>query len=193
MCVAEHPTTNIGRSFQAGRQPAINRLGLTGSEGRGLFFAEQISRALKIGPEFAFVTGWNEWVAQRFVQEAGKPAGSLVGRTLAPGQTFFVDAYNQEYSRDIEPMAGGHTDNYYYQLVDFVRRYKGVRPIPTAKKDCSITVDGNFEEWKAVEPEFRDTIGDTEHRNEKGWGDKLTYADTSGRNDFVTLKVAIGC
>jgi hypothetical protein len=190
VCVAEHPTTNIGRSFQAGRQPAINQAGLTGSEGRGLFFAEQISRALKIGPEFAFVTGWNEWVAQRFLQEAGKPAGAFVGRVLATGQTFFVDAYNQEYSRDIEPMAGGHTDNYYYQLVDFVRRYKGVRPIPTAKKDYSIEIDGKFEEWKGVEPEFRDTIGDTEHRNEKGWGEKLTYADTSGRNDFVTLKVA---
>ncbi len=190
VCVAEHPTTNIGRSFQAGRQPKIDRYGLTGTEGQGLYFAEQIQKALKIGPEFAFVTGWNEWVAQRFIQPAGQPVGMLLGRTLEPGQTFFVDAYNQEYSRDIEPMKGGHTDNYYYQLVDFIRRYKGVREIPTAKMDYSIAIDGKFEEWTKVLPEFRDTIGDTEHRNEKGWGRKLAYEDDSGRNDFEILKAA---
>lgn len=190
VCVAEHPTTNIGRSFQAGRQPAIDRYGLTGSEGQGRFFAEQISRALRIGPEFAFVTGWNEWVAQRFIQKEGEPAGSLLGHKISAGQSFFVDTYNQEYSRDIEPMRGGHTDNYYYQLVDFIRRYKGARPIPTVTKDVPITIDGKFEEWTNVEPEYRDTIGDTEHRNEKGWGEKLTYIDNSGRNDFMTLKAA---
>jgi hypothetical protein len=36
----------------------------------------------------------------------------------------FVDEFIQEFSRDIEPMNGGHGDNYYYQLVDYVRRYK---------------------------------------------------------------------
>lgn len=190
VCVAEHPTTNIGRSFRAGRQPAINLYGLTGTEGQGLFFDEQIHRALAIGPEFAFVTGWNEWVAQRFVQKEGEPAGSLLGRKMPAGHSFFVDTYNQEYSRDIEPMTGGHTDNYYYQLVDFVRRYKGARSIPTMQKDYPIEVDGKFEDWSNVEPEYRDTIGDTEHRNEKGWGEKLTYVDHSGRNDFVALKAA---
>ena len=35
----------------------------------------------------------------------------------------FVDQFNQEYSRDIEPLAEGHADSYYYQLVDSVRHY----------------------------------------------------------------------
>ena len=30
----------------------------------------------------------------------------------------FVDQFDQEHSRDIEPMKGGHGDNYYYQMVD---------------------------------------------------------------------------
>ncbi len=188
--VAEHPTTNIGRSFQNGKQPPINSRGLTGTEDRGLFFAEQCERALKMDPEFVFVTGWNEWVAQRFIQEATANPGHFLGKPLQSGQSFFVDAYNQEYSRDIEPMSGGHTDNYYYQLVGFVRRYKGVRPIPVAGRDYAITIDGQFDDWLAVTPEFRDTIGDIEHRDEKSWGDKEKYLNTSGRNDFETLKVA---
>lgn len=30
----------------------------------------------------------------------------------------FVDQFNQENSRDVEPMRGGHWDTYYYQMVD---------------------------------------------------------------------------
>ena len=44
----------------------------------------------------------------------------------------FVDLYNQEYSRDVEPMHGGHTDNYYYQMVSNIRKYKGVRQLSDA-------------------------------------------------------------
>ena len=39
---------------------------------------------------------------------------------------YFVDEFNMEFNRDIEPMQGGYTDNYYYQLVSNIRKYKGV-------------------------------------------------------------------
>ncbi|MBN1125390.1 MAG: hypothetical protein JXA82_10305, partial [Sedimentisphaerales bacterium] len=188
--VAQHPTTNIGRSHQAGKQPPINEVGLTGKEHLGLYFSEQWERALKIDPEFVFITGWNEWVAQRFLQQKGQGPGRLLGRPLQEGDTFFVDAYNQEYSRDIEPMKDGHTDNYYFQMISYIRRYKGVRKPPIARQNYPIIIDGQFDDWKQVRPEFRDTIGDTEHRDEKGWGDAGRYVNSSGRNDFVTLKVA---
>jgi hypothetical protein len=60
VAVAEHPIANIGRSFHGGRQPA------PGQErtAEGLHFAEQWTRALAVDPEFIFVTGWNEWIAQ---------------------------------------------------------------------------------------------------------------------------------
>ncbi len=188
--VAQHPTTNIGRSCRNGIQPQTNEVGLTGSEHLGLYFDEQWQRALKVDPEFVFVTGWNEWVAQRFIAPQGS-GQMLLGRKLSPGESFFVDAYNQEYSRDIEPMQGGHTDNYYHQMVSYIRRYKGVRKPPVAQRDYPIAIDGRFDDWEQVEPEFRDTPGDVEHRDEAGWGNAGRYVDTTGRNDFVTLKVAV--
>jgi hypothetical protein len=50
-------------------------------------------------------------------------------------------------------------------------------------------IDGAFEDWQGVKPEFRDTIGDTIHRNHKGYGD-LVYRNETGRNDFVITKAA---
>ena len=41
--------------------------GMTGTEDQGFNFAEQFSRLDTIDPEFLFITGWNEWVAQRRV------------------------------------------------------------------------------------------------------------------------------
>jgi hypothetical protein len=35
-----------------------------------------------------------------------------------------------EFTRCIQPMRGGYTDNYYMQMARNIRRYKGVRPIP---------------------------------------------------------------
>jgi len=110
---------------------------------------------------------------------------------VGAGGTYFVDAYSQEYSRDIEPMAGGHGDNYYYQMVAGIRRFKGVRKPPAASAPKTIHIDGQFaREWHDVAPEFRDHAGDVEHRDEKAWGSEGRYTNTTGRNDFVTMKVA---
>jgi len=189
--VAQHPISNIGRSHQGNTQPPHNAHGLTGQEPYGYYFAEQWERALRVDPEFVFVTGWNEWVAQRFLKKEGQAPGQFLGHALQPGDTYFVDAYNQEYNRDIEPMLGGHTDNYYYQLINYVRRYKGVRPTPKATKTYSIHINGNFDDWHSVEPTFFDTQGDIEHRNEAAWGQIAQYVNQTGRNDIVASKVAV--
>jgi hypothetical protein len=86
-------------------------------------------------------------------------------------------------------MAGGHTDNYYYQLAGWVRRFKGVRPLPKAQGPSSIMIDGRFDDWRGIQPEYRDTIGDVQHRNHCGYGD-LVYTNTTGRNDLVISKAA---
>ena len=101
-----------------------------------------------------------------------------------------MDTYSQEFSCDIEPMKGGHTDNYYYQMIAGIRRYKGVRSPDSASKPKTIAIDGAFDDWTSVSPEFRDVIGDTEPRNSTGWGSAGTYVNTTGRNDIVRLKVA---
>jgi hypothetical protein len=121
------------------------------------------------------VTGWNEWVAGRW----GNPNGPIE----------FVDQYDHEFSRDIEPMKGGHGDNYYYQLVANVRRFKGSAPLPRASRTKSIKIDGEFSQWKAVAPEFLDDAGDTDPRDHDGTGG-THYVNRTGRNDLVGFKVA---
>ena len=175
-----HKAGAMGRSWHGGkkdeRPDAVNL---------GLNFQEQWDRAREVDPRFLFVTGWNEWTSGRYPGGWSKFTADMC---YHPGG-LFVDEYDQEYSRDCEPMRGGHTDNYYYQLVANIRRYKGIRPRPRAAGPSPIKVDGAFEDWAAVTPEFRDTIGDTTHRDHKGYGDTV-YREDSGRNDFVIAKAA---
>jgi hypothetical protein len=190
VAVAQHPTSNIGRSHFKNKQPPANRYGLTAFTDKGPYFSQQIQRALDVDPEFAFITGWNEWVAQRFINTEKEGSAVMLGKPLNPGDTFFVDQYNQEFSRDIEPMEGGHTDNYYYQMAAFIRRYKGVRPMPTASPEKTIAIDGIFEDWKNVSPEYLDSALDCMERNEPGFGQAGPYVNKTGRNNMVCMKVA---
>ncbi len=150
----------------------------------GYNFAEQWDRALKLDPEFIFITGWNEWVAGRFSSWS-----KYTGKDSYFPDALFVDEYNQEYSRDIEPMVGGHGDNYYYQMVGNIRRFKGVRSPQPSTGAANIQVDGQFDDWSNVGPEFRDPVGDTMHRDHKGYG-KTQYRDSTGRNDIILCKMA---
>jgi hypothetical protein len=159
-----------GRSFHKGRvetaPDAVNH---------GYNHAEQWQRVFELEPPFVMVTGWNEWIAGRW----GDPAGPLV----------FVDQFTQEYSRDIEPANCGHADNYYWQLVANVRRYKGALPLPQASAPQAIEIAGPFEQWQAVTPEFGAPAGSTLARDFDGAAG-LHYTNRTGRNDIVTLKVA---
>ena len=145
----------------------------------GFNLAEQFEYALKKDPEFIFITGWNEWIAGRFDEFNG-----------VREPVMFVDEYTEEYSRDIEPMKGGHGDDYYYQMTGLIRRFKGVRKAPVAGPPKTITIDGDFKDWAEVTPEYRDDQGDTAHRDFPGMDKTGPYKNTSGRNDFVALKVA---
>ncbi len=174
-----HKAGAMGRSWHSGsKDPKPNAVDA------GLNFDEQWHRAIEVNPSFIFVTGWNEWVAGRYTEWSKYTDADC----YYPGG-LFVDEYTQEYSRDCEPMRGGHGDNYYYQLTAWIRRYKGVRQPPTAPGPTSIVVDGSFEDWQNVRPEFRDTIGDTAHRNHQGYG-RTVYRNETGRNDFVLMKAA---
>lgn len=202
VAVAQHPLSNIGRSFHNFHQPQTNEFDVTADTAKGLFFQEQWNRALAVDPELIFVTGWNEWSAGRQVmgknisEELQKwnfyPGAHLgkVGEELKEGDVYFIDQYNQEYSRDIEPMKGGHTDNYYYQLMANIRRYKGM-PQPTVSGEKrNIDISGSFEQWKAIETKYFDHIGDTAHRKSQKQGAAGPYIQTTGRNDIIEAKVA---
>ncbi len=190
--VASHPIgENIGRSYANGKRVAIDKYDMTTTYDQGIQFQEQWDRALEVDPPLVFITGWNEWVAQRQTATADQVGKvNLVGRPMkAEGDTYFVDLYNAEFSRDVDMMKGGYTDNYYYQMVANIRKYKGARPVPVAGQEQTIAIDGDFAPWREVWPEFRDSIGDTLHRDFDGWGDNH-YTNTTGRNDITTAKVA---
>jgi hypothetical protein len=146
---------------------------------KGLNLQEQFEHALKEDPQFIFITGWNEWIAGRFAEFAGVKLPVM-----------FVDQFNQEFSRDIEPMKGGHGDNYYYQMIGYIRRFKGVRKPLAASAPKTIQIDGDFSDWEDVRPEYRDDIGDPARRDHPGWNNVEHYRNATGRNDFVAMKVA---
>ena len=81
----------------------------------GETFYKQWKRAFQYHPKVVTLTWWNEWAAQRFVIE---------------GVTSFTDNYNQEYSRDIEPMKGGHGDQYYQWMKQYIAAYKAHQECP---------------------------------------------------------------
>ena len=164
-----------GRSFHQG----VTDHG-SGSVRQGFNVAEQWSRALAEDPRFIFVTGWNEWIAGRF---------SEFNRIRLP--VMFVDQFDQEHSRDIEPMRGGHGDDYFYQLIAQIRKYKGARPLPVLQSQL-IQIDGQFADWTKVSPDYSDTIGDGVRRAHRGWDPKVTYRNGTGRNDIVAAKASWG-
>ena len=142
----------------------------------GYNFQEQWDYAIEKNPEFIFVTGWNEYRVQRQTEWSGI--------SLA-----FADTYTDEYSRDIEPITGDLKDNYYMQMVSNIRRFKGVRPTPTASAAKTINMGGSFTQWNEIGPEFIGIKGGTEARDGYGYH-TYHYTNDTGRNDIVLSKVA---
>jgi hypothetical protein len=168
---AMNAPNSFGRSYtnhsgQIVRDDAVNY---------GYNFQEQWDRALKLNPQFVFVTGWNEWTAGRH-EMWGQQANA------------FPDEFSQEKSRDIEPMKGGHGDAYYYQLAANIRRYKGVGRLEPPSDKLTVTIDGAMNEWENVKPLYQTPRGNTRHRNHPGW--RIQFTNTTGRNDFVSSRVA---
>ena len=193
VALAHHATSNRGRSLAGqmldGKWHEQQPPPADQHPAQGIQFSLQGQQALKTDPSFVFLTGWNEWIAP-----AGGGAGrKFLGHVLTKDQEFFVDEYSPEYSRDAEPMSAdapnSFGDNYYYQMVDFIRHYKGVRPLSYVRP-AAITFNGTFTAWQKVQPEFRDDIGDPVHRDFDGFAKGTHYTNQTGRNDIVAAKVS---
>jgi hypothetical protein len=112
-----------------------------------------------------------------------------LGKPLNCGDTHFIDDFNQEFSRDVEPMRGGHEDAYYYQLVANVRRFKGARAVAAASpaKHLASLSGAAFSD---VGPDYFDDIGDVTHRSALGYAGPQKYENNTGRNDLELARVA---
>lgn len=204
---AQHPISIVGKSWSAhGGQPDLDERDMpvptlvpaTGQvkanpTAYGIYFQERWDEALQVDPDFVYLNDWNEWTAGKY-RNGKDPSGqadmtvNFLGRSDNP--FYFVDQYNAEFNRTIAPMKGGYTDNYYMQMAQNIRRYKGVRPIPVHHGFRSMAIDGRFADWESEPIAYRDTHGDTAHRDHDGYGD-LHYTDSTGRNDIVLAKTAI--
>ena len=200
---AQHPVTmtsipmGVGKSWSRKYgEPKLNEYDMPDSayvpwlkkfvkhpEGYGIYFQERWDDAIAADPQFLYLNDWNEWTAGKYNGKVG-----WLGRE---NPFMFVDQYNAEFNRTISPMKGGYTDNYYMQMAQNIRRYKGVRPIPVNKGIRNVKIDGSFGDWDKVNVTYRDTRGDVIHRDAKGYGG-LHYKDSTGRNDILASKVAIG-
>ena len=186
VCVlpATHPSSNIGRSYdvKSQKQPA------TFDSGKGILFKAMFNNAQKLNPTMLFFTGWNEWTAQR--QRANGGECNFLGKGIVgSGDTYFVDQYNHEYSRDIEPLADDFGDNYYYMMANYIRKFKGTLQLPTFRLRDDISIDGSFSDWENVKALYADYKGDVTHRNHFGWGRIGTLTNDTGRNDLQLGKV----
>lgn len=142
----------------------------------GANFAEQWEYAISKNVDFVFVTGWNEWIAQK------QP-------TWQGTVNAFPDEFNDEYSRDIEPTKGDLKDHYYYQLVSYIRKFKGARAVPEPTEEKTLNINGSISQWDNVGPYYISYIGNTFDRSSKGYVGKY-YTNTTGRNDIIGAKVA---
>jgi len=197
---AQHPSSLIGKSWTKEHgEPALNEQDLpeptyvpwlgkkvAHPEGYGIYFQERWNDALQSDPEFLYINDWNEWTAGKYSPENNGKTPFM----RRDSNYFFVDQYNAEFNRCIQPMKGGYTDNYYMQMAQNIRRYKGVRPLPSAHGFSRVKIDGQFADWAGVTPEYRDTVGDTFHRNYAGYGG-LRYTNDTGRNDIIASKAAV--
>lgn len=162
--------------------------------GDGLFFQQQWEYALQVDPMVITITGWNEFSvgAQSNLGEGQVMAGTYRVNFSDPQyDRHYIDLFNTEFSRDIEPINGFFNDHYYYQMAAYIRRFKGTAEIPCAAGSREIDLSAPYEaQWADVGPLFCDTVGDTVHRDSPSLENVYRYVNTTGRNDIVSVKVS---
>ncbi len=127
--------------------------------------------------KYVFITGWNEWVAWKHDLEGYE------GYIL-------VDNADLQYSRDIEPMAGGYEDAYYIQMMTHIRRYKYEPLLDTALTlHKTIDVTGAASQWNDVNAIYRRVGQDDGERKKYGASKTVDYACEPVKNNIVEVRV----
>lgn len=187
VAAAHHP---VGR-YAIGKSTGANRQDPPVYSNEGTYFGIQWERAHEVDPPVIGITQWNEYLAQRFVfPEPRHHVDYMVRRPLKPGDSFFIDSYSPEYSRDIEPLRGHYRDNMYLQMFGHIRRFKGARPGLASENPRRIEINDDFRQWRRVGPSFYDDLHDANHRYHVSYGSELVYTNTTGRNDLDEMKVS---
>ena len=186
--IAQHTSGAFSDSVLLNSRDANRGRGFSQTDGtnnadrveQGSNFQEQWDYAVLQGDAVnnIFITGWNEWVAQK----------------QAPGynhtECYFVDCFNEEFSRDAEMMKGGYGDAFYLQIANNIRLFKGLDApgLQTNPWSTTIDIDGDLSQWEGTTG-FLDLTGDTVKRSYKSANKSLPdYTDQSGRNDIASVR-----
>lgn len=152
----------------------------------GFHLQEEMDNAIKEDVPVAFLCQWNEWL----VPFLTKNSVSVPQYDYKFGDIVFRDEFNEEYSRDIEPMKGGYMDAYYMQTVAFSRKFKGMEKPAVDTENNTVLINQNFNSWENIGIEYNEFLGDCTPRNEPSYDAIGKYENYTGRNEFKTLKVA---
>lgn len=101
---------------------------------RGLTFRSQFQTLFdNPGAGVATITGWNEWTIQRI------PCGEHETCPCSTYSACFLDAYDMEYSRDIEPGRNSMGDYYYRLMQSCIGLYRSGETCATRPTDLCCT------------------------------------------------------
>ncbi|WP_211316444.1 hypothetical protein U0035_00055 [Niabella yanshanensis] len=181
--VASHP--NVPMSFSLTRPNEMTNWGRgwnpfskqnnAANVDKGTFFQTQWDYAIAAEPKMISIGGWNEWIAYK------QPYWN---------EYVMVDAVNKEYSRDIEPMRGGYQDAFYMQMIQNIRKYKGVSNEITASGKTTIDITAGEEPWKRIPYTAVNISKNRYERNSSGAATITRYTQPAPENHIQEVKVA---
>lgn len=141
----------------------------------GQNFEQQWDIAIEKDAHEVFVTGWNEWGAQKINLH---------------GETVFIDCFNEEYSRDAEPMKNGYGDAFYLQLIRNIRRFKGQDKTDIKYAPIKIDINGDITQWDTVEAVYNAISAKDFTRNHSSIDPDIIYTTEPAENNLISVKVA---
>lgn len=155
----------------------------------GANFEERYETAIELDPKYLFITGWNEWVAQKQYGTGNSP-NTTTDPDLPENRVFFVDTVNTEYSRDVEIMKGGYFDNFYLQMARNNRTYKGTARAESYSETVKIDIGKGLAQWNSVGAVYYDFENESGARDFAGHATDLHYTQDAASNDFTQARAA---
>lgn len=140
----------------------------------GQNFARQWDTAIEKDVKEVFITGWNEWGAQKL---------NLLG------ETGFCDCFSEEYSRDVEMMRGGYGDAFYMQMINNIRRFKKATEYTKGVPPVTIDISAGIEQWEKVENIYLPQTEDNYSRNAYSYDNKIKYHTDPAENNITQVRV----
>jgi hypothetical protein len=145
----------------------------------GANFQEEWKVALNVDPKIVLVTGWNQWVAIKQTIQAGTTWERIA----------YVDEFSKEYSNDIEPMIGGYKDAFYMQLIQNIRKYKGVSGVAASNVSKTIDIYGDISQWDKITNIYRNIGNNNYGRNNPAFA-KIKYFMSAPQNNLQEIRVS---